>query len=105
MALFTSIDQVSKPTTANFKTPIKQFDIEYHNEEFPYIIINNVFDTEERERLIWEELDFLCYDWKDLSYTNKIQLSVFLNITQRYPNLYLAYFEDYSISHTFQHVR
>jgi len=71
MALFTSIDQVSKPTTANNKTPKRQFDIEYHNEEFPYIIINNVFDTEEKKRLIWEELDFLCYDWKDLSYLNK----------------------------------
>ena len=59
MALFTSIDQVSKPTTANNKTPKRQFDIEYHNEEFPYIIINNVFDTEEKKRLIWEELDFL----------------------------------------------
>ena len=55
MALFTSIDQVSKPTTANFKTPIKQYDVEYHNEEFPYIIINNVFDTEEKKRLIWED--------------------------------------------------
>ena len=71
MALFTSVDQ-----QPYYDRPIDnekeiEFDVEYYNEEFPYIIINNVFNTEEQIRLVWEELDFLCYNWKDLSYMNQ----------------------------------
>jgi len=35
-------------------------DIEYCEEVFPFIIINNTYDEWELE-LIWEELNFLCY--------------------------------------------
>ena len=65
MALFTSIEQEPKKidwSASNIKKE-REFDVEYHDEEFPYIIINNVFD-EESLKLVWEELDFLCYDWK-----------------------------------------
>ena len=50
---------------------MENIEIEYYDEEFPYIIISNVFNTEERIRLVWEELDFLCYNWKDLSHLNR----------------------------------
>ena len=63
MALFTSVKQEPKSEQIIIEED-REFDIEYHNEEFPYIIINNVYD-EESLKLIWEELDFLCYEWKD----------------------------------------
>ena len=65
MALFTSVEQEPKKiewSSSNIEKE-REFDVEYHDEEFPYIIINNVFD-EECLKLVWEELDFLCYDWK-----------------------------------------
>ena len=46
-------------------------EIEYYDEEFPYIIISNVFNTEERIKLVWEELDFLCYSWKMENLSNE----------------------------------
>ena len=65
MALFTSVEQEPKKiewSSSNIEKE-REFDVEYHDEEFPYIIINNVFD-EECLKLVWEELDFLCYDWR-----------------------------------------
>ena len=46
-------------------------EIEYYDEEFPYIIISNVFNTEERIKLVWEELDFLWYSWKMENLSNE----------------------------------
>lgn len=37
--------------------------IEYYDDEFPYIIINDLFGEKELE-LVWEELNFLCYKHK-----------------------------------------
>ena len=65
MALFTSVEQEPKKidwSSSNIEES-RELDVEYHNEEFPYIIINNLFN-EECLKLVWEELDFLCYDWK-----------------------------------------
>ena len=52
MALFTSIDQVSKPTTANFKTPIKQFDVDD-------VVHIKDFTKEKIEEKLWQELSKL----------------------------------------------
>ena len=37
--------------------------VSYYDEKFPYLIIDEMFDPLEMD-LIWEELDFLCYDDK-----------------------------------------
>ena len=67
MALYTSVNQLPSPKVDLNKPDLKkdrEFDVEYHNDEFPYIIINDLFD-EESLKLVWEELDFLCYEWKN----------------------------------------
>ena len=37
--------------------------VSYYDEKFPYLVIDEMFDPLEMD-LIWEELDFLCYDDK-----------------------------------------
>ena len=71
MAIFDSVNQNISHQTKMLGTPLKkrEHDIEYYDEEFPYIIINNAFNEKEL-KLVWEELDFLCYDWKDFSAMN-----------------------------------
>ena len=39
--------------------------IKYYEEIFPYIIVDDMYDEQQLE-YIWEELNFLCYDGRDL---------------------------------------
>ena len=45
MALYTSVNQLPSPKVDLNKPDLKKdrdFDVEYHNDEFPYIIINDL---------------------------------------------------------------